>query len=113
MNIVIIIIQFILIGIFSISFFLKISRAKSMVHHWNEYRYPMWFMNVIALLELIGIIGIIIGFWSDRFLHYAAFLIIVLMLGALHAHFFRAKHKPIMALNAFIMLVLSITILLA
>lgn len=91
---------------------MKVSRTKSMVHHWNEYRYPMWFMNVTALFELAGVIGMIVSFWIPGILPYSAALFIVLMLGALHAHLFRAKHKPVMALNAFIMLVLPIVVIL-
>ncbi|MDZ5606586.1 DoxX family protein [Bacillus pseudomycoides] len=112
MDIVIIIIQIVLACMFLLSFSLKVSRAKSMVHHWNEYRYPKWLMNVIALLELTSAIGVIIGFWHLNFLKYSAILIIFLMLGALHAHFFRAKHKIVMTLNAFLMLILSVVVLL-
>ncbi|MGP7817440.1 DoxX family protein [Niallia sp. 01092] len=108
---VIVIIQIILICIFVLSISMKLLRTKSMVHHWNEYRYPMWFMNVTALLELVGVIGLIIAFWIPEFLKFSGALFIVLMLGAIHAHFVRAKHKPIMALNALAMLILSIVIL--
>ncbi|RFT65739.1 hypothetical protein D0U04_17735 [Bacillus clarus] len=69
-------------------------------------------MNVIALLELTSAIGVIIRFWYPIFLKYSAILIIILMLGALHAHFFRAKHKTTMTINAFVMLFLSVVILL-
>ncbi|MDM5191067.1 DoxX family protein [Bacillus sp. DX4.1] len=102
----------VLICMFVLSVFMKVSRTKSMVHHWNEYRYPMWFMNVTALFELAGVIGMIVSFWIPGILPYSAALFIVLMLGALHAHLFRAKHKPVMALNAFIMLVLPIVVIL-
>lgn len=112
MDIIIIIIQVILVSMFLLSFALKISRTRSMVQHWNEYRYPNWLMNVIALLELASAIGFIIGFWQPIFLKYSAILIIILMLGALHAHLFRAKHKMNMTINAFIMLILSVVILL-
>jgi hypothetical protein len=71
----------------------------------------MWFMNVTASLELIGILGMIYAFWIPEMMKYAAVLFSVLMLGAIHAHLVRAKHHPVMAINAFFMLVLSVVLL--
>lgn len=34
-----------------------------MLQHWNEYRYPMWFMTVIAVLEKVCAIGMLVAFW--------------------------------------------------
>ncbi|MFD7525555.1 DoxX family protein [Paenibacillus chitinolyticus] len=65
-----------------------------MVQHWNEYRYPFWFMYVVATLEIIGGIGVLTGFWYFELSKYIAALIAVLMLGTIHAHLFRAKHNP-------------------
>lgn len=102
------IIQVILAVMFSISVAMKFLRTKQMVQHWNEYRYPYWFMYVIATLEAIGVIGILGGFMFPELLNYSASLLAVLMVGAIHAHLFRAKHKPYMAINALLMLCLSI-----
>lgn len=110
-NMVIIIVQMILIVMFGISVTMKLLRTRSMVQHWKEYRYPMWFMNVVALLELAGVIGLLAAFWVPVLLKASAALLIILMLGAIHAHLVRAKHKPIMALNACAMLILSIVII--
>lgn len=82
-----------------------------MVQHWNEYRYPMWFMFVIAILELTGVLGLLAAFWFQGMLKFAAVLLAVLMIGAIHAHLFRAKHNPLMAINAVVMLLLSITLI--
>ncbi|WP_394138861.1 DoxX family protein [Cytobacillus oceanisediminis] len=111
MDTVIVIIQIILVCIFVLSISMKFSRTKSMVRHWKEYRYPMWFMNVTAFLELVGVIGLIIAYWIPEYLKFSGVLFTILMLGALHAHFVRAKHRPIMALNALAMLILSIVII--
>ncbi|WCN37658.1 DoxX family protein [Aneurinibacillus uraniidurans] len=111
MNMVTLIIQMILVIMFTFSAAIKFLRTKTMVQHWNEYRYPFWFMYVVATLETIGVIGILAGFWYSELLKYAAALISVLMLGAIHAHLFRAKHNPYMAINAFLMLGLSILLI--
>ncbi|GIO93902.1 MULTISPECIES: DoxX family protein [Paenibacillus] len=103
--------QGILIVIFVISASLKFLRAPSMVRHWTEYRYPFWGMYAVASLEAAGVALMITAFWLPENTFYAAALFAVLMIGAVHAHLFRAKHKPIMALNAMLMLVLSVTLL--
>ncbi|MBH5319550.1 DoxX family protein [Paenibacillus sp. GSMTC-2017] len=92
---------------FTISATMKFAQAKSMIEHWKEYRYPLWLMFVIATLELLGVVGLVIAIWVPALLKVSALLLAVLMIGAIHAHLFRAKHKPIMAINALFMLILS------
>ncbi|MEH6947147.1 DoxX family protein [Peribacillus asahii] len=113
MRILLIIAQVILICMFAFSAAIKFLRKPMMVHHWNEYRYPMWFMFVIATLELTGVLGLLAAFWVQRMLIFAAVLFAILMIGAIHAHLFRAKHSPLMAINAVIMLLLSIILIIA
>jgi len=110
-DLIILIIQLILICIFALSISMKLLRTTSMVQHWKEYRYPMWFMYVTAILELVGVIGLVFAFWIPEFLKFSGVLFTFLMYGAIHAHFVRAKHKLIMALNALVMLILSIVII--
>ncbi|MBG9447397.1 doxX family protein [Cytobacillus firmus] len=110
MDVVTMIIQIILIFIFAISISMKAARTKSMVKHWGEYRYPLWFMQFIAFLEILSVGGLIIGFWLPKFILISGSLITILMMGALHAHFLRARHRPIMGLNALTMLILAIII---
>lgn len=106
-----VVLQSILACMFAISVAMKLLRTKSMVQHWNEYRYPMWFMNVIALLELAGIAGIVAAFWVPSVMPYAAGLLAVLMVGAIQAHLIRAKHRPAMAINALAMLTISVVLI--
>lgn len=103
--------QLVLCVMFIISAAMKIARTKSMVKHWNEYRYPLWFMSVIAVLEIVGALGMIAANWVPGLLKAAALLLVLLMLGAIHAHLFRAKHKPVMAVNALLMLVIAAALL--
>jgi len=110
-TIVVIIIRCILIAMFTVSILLKFGRASSMVRHWQEYRYPIWFVDVTAALEAAGIAGLIAAFWLPAALKYAASLFIILMMGAIHAHLFRAKHPPKMAINGIAMLLLSLILL--
>ncbi|WP_418888876.1 DoxX family protein [Paenibacillus apiarius] len=70
-----VIIQIILSCMFAFSASIKLLRTKSMVQHWNDYQYPMWIMNITALLEVAGVIGIIAALWIPGILKYAAALL--------------------------------------
>ncbi|WP_256865428.1 DoxX family protein [Paenibacillus sp. 32352] len=104
-------IQIVLASMFVLSSVIKFVRTASMVRHWREYRYPMWLMSVIGMAELLGAVSMLAALWIPGIAKYAAILFIILMLGAVHAHRIRAKHKPIMALNALLMLALSVVLL--
>ncbi|WP_188069685.1 DoxX family protein [Brevibacillus brevis] len=111
MNTFIMILSLILALMFSISVLMKFLRANSMLQHWKEYGYPLWFMDVIASLELVGVIAVISSFWIPGVLTFACILFAILMLGAIHAHLFRARHKPVMAINAVFMFICSLLLL--
>jgi len=104
-------IQIVLAVMFTVSASMKWLQTGSMVQHWREYRYPMWFMSAIAALETAGVLAMIAGIWFPRLAVYAAALFVVLMFGAVHAHLVRARHRPVMASNAILMLALSIVII--
>lgn len=108
----VILFQCVLIGMFALSASFKFLRTRLMMQHWSKYRYPLWGMFVVAGLESAGIVFMISAFWIPENKIYAASLFAVLMVGAIHAHLVRARHKPFMALNALLMLVLSVTLLL-
>ncbi|MUT68295.1 DoxX family protein [Paenibacillus sp. NEAU-GSW1] len=108
MSTIAIVAQSLLILMFAFSASIKFLRTKTMIQHWKEYHYPFWFMYATAALETLGMLGIVAGFWNADLLKYASALLALLMLGAIHAHLFRARHNPLMAINALLMLVLSI-----
>lgn len=107
----IILIQCILIGMFALSASFKFLRTRSMVQHWAQYRYPPWGMFAVACLETAGIVLMISAFWTPENRIYAASLFTILMIGAVHAHLVRARHHPVMAINAVLMLGLSVIFL--
>lgn len=113
MSTLVIVIQIILAGMFSISSFMKLKRTSSMVQHWNEYRYPMWFLTLTGLGELAGVVALLAGFRFPALLPYVGLFFVALMVGAVHAHLFRAKHRPMMAINAALMLALSVVMIAA
>ncbi|WP_334076870.1 DoxX family protein [Paenibacillus sanfengchensis] len=99
--------QWTLVVMFVLSAGMKFARTKNMVQHWTEYRYPMGLMFLIASLELLGAAGIFASLWLPELLKVSALLLGGMMLGAIHAHLVRARHKPYMALNALFMLMIA------
>lgn len=91
--------------------FIKILRVPFQVEHWNHYQYPLWFMTVIGLLEVIGAIAMIGGIWNRYLAVGSGTLFVILMLGAIHAHLFRANQSVVMIIPALVCLVLSVWVI--
>ncbi|EJR76125.1 DoxX family protein [Bacillus cereus] len=91
--------------------FIKIFRISFQVEHWRQYQYSLWFMSIIGFIEIIGAIGIIGGIWNQYLALGANTLLAVLMVGAIHAHIFRAKQSILMAIPALLCFILSIGII--
>ncbi|WP_078410691.1 DoxX family protein [Priestia abyssalis] len=90
---------------------IKLFRIPFQVEHWRHYQYPLWFMSVIGLIEVIGAIGMIGGIWNQYLVLGSGVLFIILMMGAIHAHIFRAQQPIVMIIPAIICLILSIIVM--
>ncbi|WHY58609.1 DoxX family protein [Peribacillus simplex] len=91
--------------------FIKLLRIPFQVEHWQHYQYPLWFMSVIGFIELIGAIGMIGGIWNRYLAVGSGVLFVLIMIGALHAHIFRAHQSIVMIIPAMICLILSIMVI--
>jgi len=91
--------------------FIKILRVPFQVEHWQHYQYPLWFMSVTGALEIIGAIAMIAGLWNRHLAVGSAILFVILMLGAIHAHLFRAEQSFAMAIPASICLILLVWVI--
>nr|WP_263326938.1 DoxX family protein [Neobacillus sp. Marseille-Q6967] len=91
--------------------FIKLLRMPFQVEHWRHYQYPLWFMSVIGLIEIIGAIGMISGIWISYLTVGSSVLFVLLMLGAIHSHIFRAHQSIVMIIPATICLILSIVLI--
>ncbi|MDF2014241.1 DoxX family protein [Priestia megaterium] len=91
--------------------FIKLFRIPFQVEHWRHYRYPLWFMSAIGLIELIGAIGMIGGIWNQHLVLGSGILFIILMIGAIHTHMFRAHQPIVTVIPATICLILSIVVI--
>ncbi|KZD27309.1 MULTISPECIES: DoxX family protein [Bacillus] len=91
--------------------FIKIFRISFQVEHWQQYQYSLWFMSIIGFVEIIGAIGIIGGIWNQYLALGANTLLAILMVGAIHAHIFRAKQSILMIIPALLCFMLSTSII--
>lgn len=91
--------------------FIKLLRIPFQVEHWQHYQYPLWFMSVIGFIELIGAIGMIGGLWYRNLAVGSGVLFVLLMIGAIHAHIFRAHQSIVMIIPSMICLLLSIIVI--
>lgn len=106
-----IILQVILSLFILVGGFIKILHVPFQVEHWQHYQYPLWFMSVIGFLEIIGAIGMIGGIWNRYLVLGSGVLFVILMLGAIHAHIFRAHQPIVMIIPALLCLILSIVVM--
>lgn len=86
---------------------IKLVRVPFQVEHWHHYQYPMWFMSVTGFLELIGGIAMLAGIKNRYMAIGAGVMIAILMLGAIHAHIFRANQSVQTIIPALACLVLA------
>ncbi|MET3292834.1 UNVERIFIED_CONTAM: putative membrane protein YphA (DoxX/SURF4 family) [Brevibacillus sp. OAP136] len=112
MGIALIVIQLVLAAMFVFSSSVKFRRTPMMVEHWEAYRYPPGLMTVVGAIELIAALCMVAGIWDAAIAKGAAAVLIMLMVGAIHAHLFRARHPLVMASNAGVMLALAVIVLL-
>ncbi|MFB0843463.1 DoxX family protein [Paenibacillus oleatilyticus] len=90
---------------------IKLLRVPFQVEHWQHYQYPLWFMSVTGFLELIGGIMLIAGIRNRRLAVGAGVLLVILLLGAIHAHIFRANQPVATTIPALVCLILSIIVI--
>jgi hypothetical protein len=104
-------IQVILAVFILVGGFIKLLRIPFQVEHWRHYHYPLWFMSVIGLTEIIGAIGMISGIWISYLTVGSSVLFVLIMLGAIHSHIYRAHQSIEMIIPATICLILSIVLI--
>lgn len=90
---------------------IKLARVPFQVEHWSHYHYPLWFMSVVGILEIVGALALIGGIWNRYLAIGSGVLFVVLMAGAIHAHLFRAEQPIVTILPAAICLILSVVVI--
>jgi len=86
MSIVALILHSLLIFAFFFSGASKIMGAKMQIDTFEHLGLPQWFRVGTGFIALIGVIGLIIGFWYEQVLVIAALWLACIMIGAILFH---------------------------
>jgi len=107
------IISFVMQGILGVLFLSvgiqKILSDQLQVDIFKSLKLPQWFRVVTGCVELVGVVGLIIGFWLPWVLVMAGLWFAVTMLIGMIAHV-RVKDPFSKSAPAFMLLVVSITL---
>ncbi|WP_339318041.1 DoxX family protein [Paenibacillus sp. FSL R10-2734] len=86
MAIIALVLQCLLIFAFFFSGISKLAGAKMQVDTFSHLGLPQWFRVATGLIALVGVVGLIIGFWNEGVLAIAALWLACIMLGAVLFH---------------------------
>lgn len=86
MSIVAIVLQVILAFMFLIAGFGKVTGSKMHVEGFKQWGLPQWFRVVTGIVELLGAIALIIGFWEPSWAAAGALLLGVTAIGGVVTH---------------------------
>jgi uncharacterized membrane protein YphA (DoxX/SURF4 family) len=97
--------------LFSMAFFggSKIAGAKHQVELFDSIKLPQWFRVITGYVQIVGCIGLIIGYWYPSVAAWTGILIGIMMLLACLSHF-RVKHPIGKMIPALLNLLISIAV---
>ncbi|MBH5319542.1 DoxX family protein [Paenibacillus sp. GSMTC-2017] len=109
MIIVTLILQCLLIIAFLFAGLSKLAGAKMQVESFKHLGLPQWFRVVTGIVALIGVAGLVIGFWNEGALFFAGLWISCMMLGAVLSHI-RVKDSFSQMVGAILLLTLALVL---
>ncbi|MFB9760517.1 DoxX family protein [Ectobacillus funiculus] len=90
---------------------MKLTGNAMQVQIFEGFGYPLGFMYFVGFCEVLGAIGLLIGFWKSRIALLASGGLVLLMAGAVFAHF-KAGQGIGLAMPALVFFILSLVVLL-
>ncbi|OAB38227.1 hypothetical protein PMSD_07640 [Paenibacillus macquariensis subsp. defensor] len=111
MNIVMIVIQCFFIFMFLVAGTSKLLGSKQQVEIFKEINLPQWLRIVTGLVEVLGAIALVIGFFDDKFVAIGGLIIGSTMLGATGIHMIiKDAFKKVLPPFIFALLALSLSL---
>lgn len=110
MLIISIILQSFLILVFLITGTMKIAGNQQLIETFKHLNLPQWFRVVTGWVQVIGVAGLVIGFWNPAITALAGGWLAITMLGGVITHL-RAKDPIGKVVPALVLAVLSIIVL--
>ncbi|MFC4099752.1 DoxX family protein [Paenibacillus xanthanilyticus] len=99
--------------LFSMGFFggSKIAGAQHQVDLFESIQLPQWFRVFTGYVQIIGCIGLLIGFWYPGIAAWSGIFIGIMMLLAIISHF-RVKHPITKIIPAILNLLIALAVVL-
>jgi putative oxidoreductase len=88
----------------------KVTRSKQMVEGFQKNHFPVWFLVLTGVLEIVAALGLIAGIWVPILATLGAALLICIMVGAVLTHM-RAKDVISHIAPAAVLLLLGVVLL--
>ena len=88
----------------------KVTRSKQMVEGFQKNHFPVWFLVLTGVLEIVAALGLIAGIWVPILATLGAALLICVMLGAVLTHI-RRKDAISHIAPAAVLLLLGVVLL--
>jgi putative oxidoreductase len=86
MNVLSIVLQSLLLLAFLMAGMGKVAGSKMHVEGFNQWGLPQWFRVVTGIVELVGAVALIIGFWEHSWAAVGALLLGVTAIGGVLTH---------------------------
>ena len=103
------VIQALLIIDFLVSGIMKLVENDMVVHEFTEvYNYSLGFLYTIGILEVLGALGLFIGYWKPKLTLFSSAGLALIMIGAIFT--LLNGGQEIMALMPLLVLILSIIV---
>jgi len=90
---------------------MKLTGNAMQVQIFEGFGYPLGFMYFVGFCEVLGAIGLLVGFWKSRIALLASGGLVLLMVGAVFAHF-KAGQGIGLVMPALVFFILSLVVLL-
>jgi len=109
MVIVAVVLQVLLMLAFFFSGIGKIKGVKMQVDTFKHLGLPQWFRAATGWIALLGVVGLIVGFWHEGILAISALWLACIMLGAIFFHI-RTKDPINKIVPAAVLLLLALVV---